>query len=182
MPRTGGEKTKAVILQTAKELFSEQGFEGTGIQQIAKTSGVNKATLYYHFDDKDHIIQTLFEMMITDIEAVLSSKELTNGPEAIKDKFYMELDFYGKYEQMLKVLLMESLKNTDHTNYLFKLVDMLQGKEDLEHFFLGIGPFLMYITLKEKWANYYHTDIHEMNEQFVNGFIHQHMAFHVDND
>lgn len=40
------------ILDTAADLFSEVGFAGTRVDEIAKQAGVNKATIYYHIGDK----------------------------------------------------------------------------------------------------------------------------------
>ncbi len=40
------------ILQAAAEVFSERGFSGAGVDEIARRAGVNKAMLYYHVGDK----------------------------------------------------------------------------------------------------------------------------------
>lgn len=37
------------ILEAAKILFSEKGFEGTSISAIAKIAEVSKANIYHHF-------------------------------------------------------------------------------------------------------------------------------------
>ena len=48
--RTG---TRERIKQVALELFTEQGYEGTSLREIAERLGVTKAALYYHFKSKD---------------------------------------------------------------------------------------------------------------------------------
>lgn len=40
------------ILQAAFRLFSERGYTGVSMQQIAEAAGITKATLYHHFADK----------------------------------------------------------------------------------------------------------------------------------
>jgi AcrR family transcriptional regulator len=40
------------ILKAATKEFSEAGFAGARVDEIAKSAGVNKATLYYHIGDK----------------------------------------------------------------------------------------------------------------------------------
>ncbi len=45
------------ILDAATLHFSEHGYEGARTQAIADEAGVNKAMLYYHFRDKEHLYQ-----------------------------------------------------------------------------------------------------------------------------
>ena len=44
------------VLQGAKEVFFEHGFEGASVDEIARVAGVSKATLYSYFPNK----QTMF--------------------------------------------------------------------------------------------------------------------------
>lgn len=40
------------VLEGAREVFMKDGFEGASVDDIAKTAGVSKATLYSYFPDK----------------------------------------------------------------------------------------------------------------------------------
>ena len=51
--------TRQRILDAALDLFTEQGFDGTSLRQIAEQLGVTKAALYYHFESKDDILMAL---------------------------------------------------------------------------------------------------------------------------
>lgn len=53
---------RAAILEAAKKLFPELGFEGTSMDAIAAAAGVSKLTVYSHFNDKE----TLFVEAIRD--------------------------------------------------------------------------------------------------------------------
>ena len=44
---------RARILRASRDLFTEHGFRAVSMQQIADEAGVNKATLYHHFTDKE---------------------------------------------------------------------------------------------------------------------------------
>ncbi|SFN32611.1 TetR/AcrR family transcriptional regulator [Dokdonella immobilis] len=46
---------RAAILQAAKQLFPQNGFEGTSMDMIAATAGVSKLTVYSHFTDKESL-------------------------------------------------------------------------------------------------------------------------------
>jgi len=56
--RTG---TRERIKQVALELFTEQGYEGTSLREIAERLGVTKAALYYHFKSKEEIVHSFVE-------------------------------------------------------------------------------------------------------------------------
>ncbi len=47
---------KSALIQTAIRLFSEYGYYATGVNQIARESGVTKKTLYRHFNTKEDLI------------------------------------------------------------------------------------------------------------------------------
>jgi AcrR family transcriptional regulator len=47
--RAAGEETRDRILDEAQVLFSERGYVGTPVQQVADRLGITKAALYYHF-------------------------------------------------------------------------------------------------------------------------------------
>jgi AcrR family transcriptional regulator len=67
---------RARVLDAALELFSEHGFDGTTIQQIADRLGVTKAALYYHFESpKDEILAALIEPASKGLDALLDEFE-----------------------------------------------------------------------------------------------------------
>lgn len=47
------------ILDAAHRLFDAQGFNATGVDQIASESGVTKRTLYKHFGSKEGLIEVV---------------------------------------------------------------------------------------------------------------------------
>ena len=53
-PRPGADSaaTRAAIFAAAAEAFSRRGFDGVVVDDIARAAGVNKAMIYYHFEDK----------------------------------------------------------------------------------------------------------------------------------
>jgi AcrR family transcriptional regulator len=53
--------TRAKIQQVAVELFTEHGYDGTSLREIAERLNVTKAALYYHFKSKEDIVASLIE-------------------------------------------------------------------------------------------------------------------------
>lgn len=55
MARTGGERTKAKILDAAVRGFGMGGFAATSLDEVAAAVGIRKQTLLYHFESKDDL-------------------------------------------------------------------------------------------------------------------------------
>jgi AcrR family transcriptional regulator len=51
--------TRQRILNVALDLFTEKGYDGTSLREIAEQLGVTKAALYYHFESKEDILMAL---------------------------------------------------------------------------------------------------------------------------
>lgn len=54
-------KKRHAILEAARELFLELGYEGSSMDKIAKSAGVSKLTVYNHFQDKEHLFSAAIE-------------------------------------------------------------------------------------------------------------------------
>jgi AcrR family transcriptional regulator len=60
------------ILKAATKEFAEAGFAGARVDEIAKSAGVNKATLYYHIGDKQalyaQVVHHLFDNAVAQLK------------------------------------------------------------------------------------------------------------------
>jgi AcrR family transcriptional regulator len=82
--------TRARILDVTLELFTEHGFEGTTLQQIADRLGFTKAALYYHFRSKDDLLQALIAPVVAEVDALLSAHEDEPDTPAERRRFMVE--------------------------------------------------------------------------------------------
>jgi AcrR family transcriptional regulator len=69
------------VLDAALELFSEHGFEGTSLQDIADRLGVTKAAVYYHFRTKDALLLALVEPTIDELLALAADSDSALRPQ-----------------------------------------------------------------------------------------------------
>jgi len=53
------ETKKALILDTALELFANEGFFKTSISDITKKAGISKGLIYNYFESKEDLIRTI---------------------------------------------------------------------------------------------------------------------------
>ena len=52
---------KLAILDVAQVLFTEQGYEGLSIRDLAQHCGLAKATIYHHFRDKEGLYAAVID-------------------------------------------------------------------------------------------------------------------------
>jgi len=81
-PRPGRPKDPAkrqAILEAAKRLFPEHGYEGVSMESIALAAAVSKLTLYSHFRDKDALFAAAVKAVC---EEQLPPEVFSLGPEA----------------------------------------------------------------------------------------------------
>lgn len=57
---------RAAILDAAKRLFPQHGFDGTSMDTIAAEAGVSKLTVYSHFTDKETLFVAAIRARCTD--------------------------------------------------------------------------------------------------------------------
>jgi AcrR family transcriptional regulator len=55
------EETRARILDAAREIYVLKGFRGTTTREVAERAGVNEATLFRHFGNKEALIESMFK-------------------------------------------------------------------------------------------------------------------------
>ena len=59
--------TKEDILKAATDIFTEKGFAGTRMQEIADKANVNKAMLHYYFTNKDHLYDETVRTVLREV-------------------------------------------------------------------------------------------------------------------
>ena len=69
---------KEKILEIALRLFSEQGIRYVTMDELARTAGISKRTVYICFKDKAELVETLFGDLIGQMEQALLSIRAEN--------------------------------------------------------------------------------------------------------
>jgi AcrR family transcriptional regulator len=84
-PKRSGSETKAQAQRVATALFISRGFEATSLREIAEQLGISKASLYYHFNNKDAIVESIISARrdeIDDLVAWVRTQE--PGPDLLR--------------------------------------------------------------------------------------------------
>jgi len=56
-------QTEEKIFESATEVFLDRGMDGARMRDIADHAGINKALLHYYYRTKEHLFNTVFELM-----------------------------------------------------------------------------------------------------------------------
>ena len=76
------EETLRRILETAREIFAEDGFAGARMDKIARRAHVNKATIYYHIGDKEALYaRVLHDVFSEAARRISENMHLARNPE-----------------------------------------------------------------------------------------------------
>jgi AcrR family transcriptional regulator len=80
--------TRDAVFQAAAGLFSARGFDGVSVDDIAATAEVNKAMIYYHFEDKLALYRSVVADMLSAVgERVTAIAAAAVGPQQKLDRF-----------------------------------------------------------------------------------------------
>ena len=192
------------ILQVAERIFAEKGFDAARVDEIAKEAHVNKALIYYYFTSKANILEELFEEfllgMVQFIKTFMEELFVLDSEQKLRDFFRSYLDFWDKKKNILRILMMESLKECSPDEPLFKIMDMLMEQEEeniknilkkkgfdthydrmegmISDFFTGLLPLFNFVLYKDEWVMHYGISEEELVEKFSNVFMMTHLSYH----
>lgn len=114
--RGNADETRERILDGAMAEFSEKGFDGARIDQIALRAGVNKNLLYHHYGNKDGLFTALLERMYGRIRTRQNDFDLRDQDpvEAIRKLVIFTGKIWAQYPEFLRLLGSENLNGGRH--------------------------------------------------------------------
>jgi len=129
-----GSETRERILQEALILFARQGYEGARMEKIAAQVGINKASLYFHFKNKEDIFRELFGSILkgysTKIRGLFLNTANIPARQCLADiyKGYLEynwnnpeMDFWNRiYYLPPELMKSEIIQGTKETEAAFQ--------------------------------------------------------------
>lgn len=110
-----GNDTKQKILEVSLNLFSQRGYSAVSIRDICKLIGIKESSIYYHFKNKNSILEELqnkFELNVSglmkQLNSAVSSPWNTKvfSPENITKPFFQDYlmdDFCNKFMRLLYI-------------------------------------------------------------------------------
>ena len=110
--------TKERILMKALDLFSQNGYAGTNVRELAEALGLVKSSIYKHFESKEAIWNALLDEMIAYYGARFGSPEhlppVPDSPEGLVEMTMRMVNFTIHDEKIVmtrKVLAIEQFRD-----------------------------------------------------------------------
>jgi len=184
------------ILSAAVKVFAEKSFEGSRIADIAKIANVPNSLIYYHFKNKDDILEVLIKNVLDEYSQLLQiakNDSHSNKTKTIADR--IENHYWGfalKNVDLIRIMLIESLKKSADMPSIFKAVEELI-KNDSEvikandysiherlvaEFFTIQVPIFIFLCFKKQWCDYFNIAEEDLNRLFTNLIAETHGAYH----
>jgi AcrR family transcriptional regulator len=86
-----GDKTRADIVEHARSLFYERGYDGTSFTDIVNAAGVYRGNINYYFKTKDDILKAVIDRHLEEYAALLEewSARLPDPRDRVKAFVHM---------------------------------------------------------------------------------------------
>ncbi|MBN3564867.1 TetR/AcrR family transcriptional regulator [Aliamphritea spongicola] len=107
----GRPSKKQQLLDTARRVFAENGYQGTSIDLIVQEAGVSKPTVYNNFPTKQALLIALLEQLTAELEMTgseLLTSDLDTSEAVIR--VYLNIATQPEYLMIYRILCGEHYK------------------------------------------------------------------------
>ena len=189
-PEQVNHETRDIIIQIARRLFAEKGYDGCGVAEIAKQAGVNKALVFYYFGNKEGVLKEVLNFAANEAIERRNTFFKMGQPftKELLNEYYREvLEAMQSKRQVIKILLSEALKDKDSNAFLFEFLEKAKGnmsqkfkeiglqlkdqqKLETTQFFFDAMALFTFVALEEKWCAYKNFDREMVKKDFLDVF------------
>ena len=182
--------TKEKIFDVSIDLFSQYGYDGVSIRQIAKEVGIKESSIYNHYQSKESILESILSYYINEMlkeEApVMQPKENLNMDF---DHFYKEGSdrFISKLseEKMMKItriFLVESYHNEKIKKFVKEAIIgyAINGWEDLFNLMKEMNFIKKDADIKQLAESFYYYGLFLLYEHFIINYPEDDEKFLID--
>src|SRR5689334_11404124 len=98
VPNARGRRTRAALLDAARDLIEEQGFDAVSMAAVADRADVTRRSVYLHFASRAELLGALFDHVaeVAGLEASLARVFATEDPDAVLSQWARHLATYAR--------------------------------------------------------------------------------------
>src|SRR5712675_1389536 len=104
---TKAEETGTKILDTALELFRQEGFDNATMRGIAEKAGVATGAAYYYYPSKDAIVMAFYERSCAEMQPKIEAalEQVTTLENRLRELIRVKLVHFAPDRDVLRALL-----------------------------------------------------------------------------
>jgi len=112
-------KTKEKIINVSIDLFSKHGYNGVSIRDITKIVGIRASSLYKHFNSKEELLNTIFNIFLDannqsnlseqELSEILMNYDLLNFLKTAIESFFRDME-NPTLEKIFRILMNEQFR------------------------------------------------------------------------
>lgn len=110
MAKKNTRNTRGKIITAAWDLFYEQGYEDTTIEEIIEKSGTSKGSFYHYFEGKDALLGSLSYIFDEEYERLQS--EIDENMHSFEKLLYLNSKLFEMIEERIDIDLLTRLYST----------------------------------------------------------------------
>ena len=110
MAKKNPRNTRGRIVSAAWQLFYEQGYENTTVEEIIETSQTSKGSFYHYFDGKDALLSTLSDLFDEKYEAL--QETMDPAMPAMDKLLFLNSELFRMIENSVSIDLLARLLST----------------------------------------------------------------------
>ncbi len=110
MSKKNEKNTKGKIINAAWDLFYEQGYEDTTVEEIIEKSKTSKGSFYHYFEGKDALLGSLSYIFDEEYERLQSS--LPPDMSSLEKLLYLNSELFAVIEDRIDIDLLTRLYST----------------------------------------------------------------------
>lgn len=120
------ERTRAELIEIATEVFSEQGYSGARVDEIAERTRTTKRMIYYYFGGKEGLYLAVLEAAyrgIRETEQSLHAVDLA-PVDAVRRMAELTFDHHHAHPAFIRLVSVENIHNGEHLRKVESLRDL----------------------------------------------------------
>jgi len=120
--RLKASERKATILAVAKVLFSDKGYHGVSVDEIARRLGVSPAILYRHFPSKEALYEEVLNAIACKRESYVEAVVNSDGSfaDVLRKITRIYVESVSRDPDYLRMELQSALEGSDATRQFFE--------------------------------------------------------------
>ena len=148
MKKKNSRNTKGKIVSAAWQLFYEQGYDNTTIEEIVEVSGTSKGSFYHYFEGKDALLSSLSYLFDEKYEELMETMDQNLSP--VDKLIYLNQELF---------LMIENTVSIDLLCQLFSSQLVTKGERHLLDSSRTYYKLLRQITVDGQQKGYFRDDL-----------------------